>query len=159
MISPLPFFQVLVDTGEALLRHCSVTLPPKEALSLGLSISTIGKTEECKHWRLKYFVSIVLTLNTEIDPFTYRRRNSIAGNAEVGATVVLLHAVQHEGGAANTPHTLHVEVARHNVPPVLPPPEDLRRGVAAGLACQVDSLLLPHHEVVGTSAVYNAGGH
>ena len=72
---------------------------------------------------------------------------------------MLLHAVQHEGGAAHTPHTLRVEVARHNVLPVLPPPEDLRRGVAAGLACQVDSLLLPHHEVVGCLAVNDRRRH
>ena len=47
--------------------------------------------------------------------------------------------------------------AGHDRFTVLPPPEDLGGGVATGLAGQVHSLLLSHHEVVGAEAVHDAG--
>ena len=49
--------------------------------------------------------------------------------------------------------------AGHDRFAVLSPPEDLRLRVAAGLAGQVDSLLLPHHEVVRAPPVHDTGRH
>ena len=49
--------------------------------------------------------------------------------------------------------------AGHDRFAVLSPPQDLRLRVAAGLAGQVDSLLLPHHEVVRTPSVHDTGRH
>ena len=67
--------------------------------------------------------------------------------------MLLADTVQDQRGAADTADS------PQDVGPVLPPPEDLRLRVAAGLTGQVDSLLLPHHEVVRTSPVHDTGRH
>ena len=95
----------------------------------------------------------MLTLHPEIHSLADGWRDSIAGNTEVGPDVLLADTVQDQGG---TTHTAHSD---QDVGPVLPPPEDLRLRVAAGLTGQVDSLLLPHHEVVRTSPVHDTGRH
>ena len=67
--------------------------------------------------------------------------------------MLLGDTVQHQGGPADTAHS------GQDVRPVLSPPEDLRLREAPGLTGQVDSLLLPHHEVVRTSPVHDTGRH
>ena len=151
IISPLLFSQVLVETGKALLLHWRVTFPPNTALAFCFSTSTTRTTGR-QNVNLRISAKM-LTLHPEIHSLTDGWRDSIAGNTEVGPDVLLADTVQDQGGTAHTAHS------HQDVGPVLSPPQDLRLREAPGLAGEVHSLLLPHHQVVRAPPVHDTGRH
>ena len=48
---------------------------------------------------------------------------------------------------------------QQDVVPVLPPPDDVRRGVAAGVTGQSHVVSLPHHHVLGLPGLHYGGGN
>ena len=98
--------------------------------------------------------TLLLTLDPDGEPVAGRGWDAIAGHAQVVSHVESADLIQSEDG---TLHDVELLAASQDVIPVLSPPDNVRWGVAMGVAGQTDIVALPDHHVMGLTLVDNGG--